>query len=297
MVDNLCLLYVAMTRAKHRMDVVLTFRKKGAPFVKTLGAILRHALLTEDSEPDESGVLWAHEDNSKSWLEESPEETEGAAEPRPDFALAATTKLRRMPRRAPSALESGDPVDAGKLFGRASGAAHHGVLVHRLFEEVHWLEDFERSEEELSALFEGGDEDAAAQARALETFRSALERPAIKELLAKESQDLAQDQELEVSCEREFRLILDDDDGVEFLANGIIDRLVVRSRDGQPISAAVIDYKSDAVDEAGVSDHAQGYEGQMGVYRKAVSKMYGLDPSDVTLQLAFTSPGVVHDLP
>jgi ATP-dependent exoDNAse (exonuclease V) beta subunit len=159
------------------------------------------------------------------------------------------------------------------------------------------LEDFERSEEELSALFEGGDEDAVAQARALETFRSALERPAIKELLAKESQDLAEDQELEVSCEREFRLILNDEEGVEFLANGIIDRLVVRSRDGQPISAAVIDYKSDAVDEAGVSDHAQGYEGQMGVYRKAVSKMYELDPSDVTLQLAFTSPGVVHDLP
>ena len=297
MVDNLCLLYVAMTRAKHRLDVVLTFRKKGAPFVKTLGAILRHALLTADSEPDENGVLWAHEDNSKSWLEESPEEEEDAAEPRPAFALAATTKLRRMPRRAPSALESGDPVDAASLLGSASGAARHGVLVHRLFEEVHWLEDFQRSEEELRALFGGGDEDKAAQARALETFRSALERPAIRELLAKESQDLAKDQELEVSCEREFRLILKDDAGLEFLANGIIDRLVVRSRGGQPISAAVIDYKSDAVDEAGASDHAQGYARQMGVYRKAVSKMYGLEPSDVTLQLAFTSPGVVHELP
>jgi ATP-dependent exoDNAse (exonuclease V) beta subunit len=181
-------------------------------------------------------------------------------------------------------------------LGWDSGAARHGVLVHRLFEEVHWLEDFERSEEELRALFESGDEDAAVQARALETFRSALERTAIKELLAKESQDLAEDQELEVFCEREFKLILSDDAGMEFLANGVIDRLVVRSRGGQPISAAIIDYKSDAVDAAGVSDHAQGYVGQMGVYRKAVSKMYGLDASEVTLQLAFTSPGVVHKL-
>jgi len=296
MVDNLCLLYVAMTRAKYRLDVVLAFRKKGAPIVKTLGAALRHALLTVGSEPDEHGVLWAHEDNSKSWLEERPEEGKGAAEPRPAFALAATEKLRRMPRRAPSALEGGEPVDARKLLGWAPGAARHGTFVHRLFEEVKWLEDFERSEGELRTLFSGGGADEEEQSRALETFSSALEHPAIKGLLSKESQGLAEDEEQEVFCEREFRLILTDDEGVEFLANGIIDRLVVRSRGGKAISAAVIDYKSDAVAEAEVSAHAQGYVGQMGIYRKAVSRMYEIEPGDVSLQLAFVAPGVVHSL-
>jgi ATP-dependent exoDNAse (exonuclease V) beta subunit len=102
--------------------------------------------------------------------------------------------------------------------------------------------------------------------------------------------------ELEVSNERDFSLVLTDEKGAEYFANGSIDRLVLTLEGGVPRSAEVIDFKTDRVTPEEVEDRAKHHAPQMQAYRRAVSAMYGLAPEEVILKLAFLTPGVIHEL-
>ncbi|MCH2106734.1 MAG: UvrD-helicase domain-containing protein, partial [Planctomycetes bacterium] len=119
MTDILCILYVAMTRARSRLDVVLEHHKDGkkAKGLRKPGAILRNALLSSDEAPEDDGVLWAHEHNSRDWygVEEEPGTHESADIP--VFSLAPTDGLRRLPRRAPSSMGESTALDAALLLG------------------------------------------------------------------------------------------------------------------------------------------------------------------------------------
>ncbi len=298
MTDILCVLYVAMTRARYRLDVVLEHHKDGkkAKTLRRPGSILRNALLTGEEEPEEDGVLWAHESNSKEWREgggrKAPEEDQGS----PVFALAPTDRLRRLPRRAPSSVGEAIARDAALLLRSHSKSAQHGTLVHALMEGVEWLEAHERTAEELKvSLHTHGASEADTEA-AIAAFSTTLEQPEVQALLAREAQEVPDGSDLKVSNERDFSLILTDEDGAEYFANGSIDRLVLTLEGGVPKSAEVIDYKTDRVTPEEVEARAEHHAAQMQAYRRAVSAMYGLAPLEVTLKLAFLTPGVVHEL-
>ena len=93
--------------------------------------------------------------------------------------------------------------------------------------------------------------------------------------------------------EKRFDIILDD----QWVA-GAFDRVaIVRGRDGRPLRATVLDFKSDEIaSDAELADAAERYRSQLLLYQSALSWMLELDPSQVTLQLLFTHPGKVHDL-
>ena len=114
--------------------------------------------------------------------------------------------------------------------------------------------------------------------------------------MARETQEVPDGSELAVSNERDFSLVLTDEEGGEYFANGSIDRLVLTLEDGVPKAAEVIDFKTDRVTPEEVEARAEHHAPQMQAYRRAVSAMYGLAPEDVALKLAFLTPGVVHEL-
>ena len=137
--------------------------------------------------------------------------------------------------------------------------------------------------------------DAAVEA-AVAAFSATLEQPEVQALLAREAQEVPDGAELEVSNERVFSLVLTDEEGSEYFANGSIDRLVLTLEDGAPIAAEVIDFKTDRVTAEEVPARAEHHAPQMNAYRRAVAAMYDLAPEKVTLRLAFLTPGVVHDV-
>jgi ATP-dependent exoDNAse (exonuclease V) beta subunit len=187
-------------------------------------------------------------------------------------------------------------VDAAKLFSESGGAARHGTLVHKLAEGLEWLDETgEITDENLEGALrsEGASEEELKQA--ISAFKEALSRPEIKALLSREG--YGSSSEVKVSNERSFSLLLSDEEGVEYFANGSIDRLVLSYAEGEVVSAEVIDFKTDRVREEGVEARARHHAPQMESYRRAVSTMYSLKPELIKLRLAFTAPGVVYDLP
>jgi ATP-dependent exoDNAse (exonuclease V) beta subunit len=296
MVDNLCLLYVAMTRARHRLDVISQHCPADKYPGKGLAGIVRAALVEDGTEPDEStGVLWAHPANASSWLSASASGESAEVVAAPEFSLAETTASRRLPRRAPSTDDQESAIDAASLFALSGGAARHGTLVHKLAEGIEWLESCELSDAGLlESLKDERPTDEEAQ-RAIEALRSALDQPDMKQLMSSKAHEGSEN--LTVWNERRFTLLLKDDQGDDFLANGSIDRLVLTHEGGEVVRAEVIDFKTDRVTEDAVPIRATHHAAQMSAYRKAVAAMYDIEPAAVRLRLAFTAPGVVFDLP
>jgi ATP-dependent exoDNAse (exonuclease V) beta subunit len=287
-----------MTRARYRLDVVLQHHKDGkkAKTLRRPGAVLRAALLVGDEEPDDAGVLFSHEANAKEWLEEDEASEFEELPPPPAFQLAPTKSLRRLPRRAPSSMGEVGARSAAELLRTHSKSARHGTLVHALMEDLEWLESHERSADDLcQAIARYGVTDADTEA-AVAAFSATLEQPEVQTLLAREAQEVPDGAELEVSNERVFSLVLTDEEGSEYFANGSIDRLVLTLEDGAPIAAEVIDFKTDGVTAEEVPAQAEHHAPQMNAYRRAVAAMYDLAPEKVTLRLAFLTPGVVHDV-
>src|SRR5690606_16777840 len=100
--------------------------------------------------------------------------------------------------------------------------------------------------------------------------------------------------DLEVIRERRFAV----PDGDQLL-NGSIDRLVLISRDGTPVAAEIIDFKTDALpeNEQAIQDKIEHYRQQMAAYAYAVSTIYGLPPERIAARLVLLALGRVENVP
>jgi len=283
--EALCLLYVAMTRAARRLELFVRAPKQG---MRTLSyaTVLKHALA--GTARDEPLLSYVHPGSTDAWW---PPPRSGAPrpavpEPRlPRFAPPAAP--RDLLRKTPSAEEGGLALDAHDLLrprrGRGFG---RGTLVHRLLQEVEWLETFERDDAALDALLQPLERDPTARTEALTAFRAALSSPQMSALLRRPAG------ETEVWRERPFAEIVREGDE-EVLWTGTFDRVVVHREAGRAVRAEVIDFKTDRVDAAGVAARAAFYAPQLAGYRRVLARMTGLAADRVGGALAFLDPGVV----
>src|SRR6185436_1169741 len=110
-------------------------------------------------------------------------------EPRlPRFSPPAAP--RDLPRRSPSAEEGGHALDARDLLRPRKGRGFaRGTLVHRLLQEVEWLDAFDAGDAALDAVLAPLARDPAARREAVAAFRAALARPEIAALLARPAGD------------------------------------------------------------------------------------------------------------
>jgi ATP-dependent exoDNAse (exonuclease V) beta subunit len=293
--ESLCLLYVAMTRAIHRLEMIV--RGKGSERKNTQGrwsSILCHAL---GSEPDEDGFLWSHGDNVTAWCEVGKATGDAPSEPPPPFRLAPTTGPRSLPRRAPSTAEGGPVRRAADLIAPASSAAMEmGTLVHRLMEEVEWLEDFDAGDGDLLALLEPLCPEAPTREAARTLFREALAYDAISSALSRGARDLPDGRSARVENERAFAVLLEEN-GAPYLLTGFIDRLVVTYDGETPIAAEVIDHKTDHIDSPEtLAERTEHYRPQLEAYRGAVARMTGLAETAITCRLLFLRTGEASEL-
>ena len=270
--ENLCLLYVAMTRAKRAMYVITEpigakSTSRNFPF------LLREALGETWSEGD---ARWFEK------IEKTSDRPTGAGEfsgeDRATMELALDAKLVsravRRPARTPSALKSsvvgGAPLFA--LSGGGAGAAEFGANVHAFLAEVEWGGD--GPAEALSAAWA---KNGAAGAEAAECLRAAE--------LASVWTRPAGPANTEVWRERAFEVVLDG-----AWVTGVFDRVVIeRDADGAAIRATVIDFKTDRVErDDDLARAAARHAGQLDVYRIVVARLLSLPPAAVTGAVVFT---------
>lgn len=306
--EALCVLYVAMTRAARRLEIVLPFvdreaeskRESSKDGLSLNGSVLlRYALVNDlDAEPDTEGVIWSHPDNAVDWArglgEDCVADVDDVAQS--TFALAPTKGPRSAPTRSPSATEGGGSRSAGSLLQTKAGATV-GTIVHRWFEECEWIEDFALDEAALSAFARETTRDEALIESATSVLRSSLSDEALRAALSSQAYDLSGERSAKVRNEHAFTVLLPDESGNDELWNGFIDRLVLVFDGDRVVSADVIDYKTDAVpDEASLQSRIEHYRPQLENYRRIVCAQFELDASAVRCRLLFLTVGTVIDL-
>lgn len=311
--ETLCVLYVGMTRAMRRLDIVLPPGSKSGESL-VLSELVRARLVVgggggdggeELEDGDEPGLLWRAPGSVDDWAAGiaaeadsgagDGEATEASAEPAPRLALPAAPSPRALVSRSPSSMEGG-ATDRGHalLEARAPGALDRGTALHFWMEQIEWLDGFDATDADLLARARARGLDHPELKAWLAEFREALARPEIVALLTEPSDGLTR----EVRNERDFALRLDDDGSGPCLLNGSMDRLVITRQAGQITALDIIDWKSDAAADAEVlQQRVAYYTPQLQSYRGAAASLFGVSGAVISCQLAFLAPGRVVALP
>lgn len=234
--EGFCILYVALTRAKRGLYVLLdTPPAKPNPGKPSLQNWLACAVGAETK----TGVVF--QAGAPGWADGI-----GAIPDVPPAAEAPGlgTAVRRPGRVSPSATKA---RAGGAAVVHSPAGMRFGSEVHALLETVEWTDGG------LPPMPAG---DAGMLVSGL------LRNPALKDIFERGDRDI------ELFREQAVDAFLDG-----ALLSGVIDRLHVH-RDGRGVVECVriIDYKTDAVDAPG--ELAERYSGQMAAYRAALSRIH-----------------------
>ena len=289
--EELSVLYVAMTRARSFLDIVLRADTK-----VPAALLLRAALLPVG----EDGI--AEEFAGTSFR--SSEETRGRANVTPggsDPGLAADAPVENAPlgvafgrtvHITPSSANAPGTVNVAHILSPTNRAAmQRGELIHEWLRQITWIEDgLPDAEDWIASAAEAARDvdprDIATWARALaEETRAAntelhrtFSRPAA-----------AAGETLELWRERRFAVVREVSDRNE-VVNGSFDRVVLwRDAKGRAVRAEITDFKTDRFDSP--QDRAQieaRYAAQLEAYRKALCLLCPeLNARDVKASLTF----------
>jgi ATP-dependent exoDNAse (exonuclease V) beta subunit len=309
--ESLCVLYVALTRARRRLDVLVPADYSGAR-QQSFARLLRHALLGDDGfpPPGERGVLWEkrsqqewHVRADKPMAAAAPPAAPPAAAPPPPLRWAPSGPRSR-PRRSPSRLEGASRAAIAELLSLEGGAARaRGVLVHRCLETIAWIEDLPADDAPLLAA---ATEVArrlglslADQRAHLAELRRWLARPATRAVFdraeTRRRLGLPAGDEAVLDVQRERRFVVPDEQGA--LLVGAMDRVVLATRAGAPLCAEIVDFKTDRLGGAAALDAlAETYRAQMQAYRRALCALTGLAPERVACRLLLLDADVVREV-
>ncbi|MHC5113237.1 MAG: UvrD-helicase domain-containing protein [Planctomycetota bacterium] len=286
--ESLCLMYVAMTRAERGLFMLVNPPRENERTIPgTPAGLLREALAGGAKDAD--AVLYREGD--RACLDTPASATPESPPPTPSrrLELAAGSPAAGA-RVAPPSAHAG-PVLADVLRLRDDRAADFGTAVHRLLEEVEWLDDGLAPREDLERLVcRTVPARGEAWAReVVDAYLEALERDAVQHVLSRAGVDPAT---VRVRREHSFARLVDDAP-----QQGIIDRLVAHlGPDGEPHRAEVIDFKTDDVDAGRCPEHAETYRVQLETYRTVAATMLGLPEDSVSMTLLFLRPGVAVTL-
>ena len=292
--EQLCLLYVAMTRAKQGLYMITTQPAKKSSAVH-LSTVIHQQLAGGDVQPFEAqglaGQVIGHFGDEQWYKAGTAPVVEAAApldipSPFPAAEPEGPDVRSRLARRNPSAM-AGSRTMAGQFFSLAARqAARLGSAVHELFEGVEWLDDADTGSVSGSFPETSGCPDELASAAASE-FRRALEGPAVRKLLARPECGA------EVWRERRFEAVLDGK-----WVSGCFDRVVL-TFDGKSAvtQAQIVDFKTTRIEsEEQFVGAVKRYTPQMKLYGEVLAQMTGLEESRIDLKLVFTHSGRVETI-
>jgi len=306
---QLALLYVAITRPRHALFVLLSDKIKSTSLNELLTQSLPPAPSTDsplssdlEVKPLDQGALTiVYEGGNLDWFPATSSQITPFDRERIVFhplfrpptgthrraLLAQTPSTRGISSRFLDTIASKDPA-----------ALQFGIAVHAICESIEWLPPLPTplQLESLPAA------DTLAQTYLLDRLslpeiRTLFDYDAVRKQLGGERGD-ANDIQLELWRERPFALRL----GGKVVA-GVFDRVVIaRTPDGAPLSATIYDFKTDRISATTAPTHAARYQNQLALYRSALlvllglregSQRGGVAESKVSAELVLLDPGVV----
>jgi ATP-dependent helicase/nuclease subunit A len=326
--DALSVLYVALTRAKYALHVVLppeggTARHSAGVIRAALGISDRDlslgtpgtSKLVAGLQAGDTGVL--REWGDPNWYDRIAVERAGAVEDgragvpvaAPKADLSHGTALlrsgmrgagRNLARRSPSSLEGGPGVElAFVLRLDQARALQRGTVVHAWCERIVWIEaglpdDGLPDDDALTAVARSvSPAMTTEQVRGLVVdFRSWMEAETIRTALGRNSYPSGADVMVRVENELPFARRVKGE-----IQEGFIDRLVLVERGGRIVAADILDFKTDRIeagDEEGLSARTQYYRPQIEAYCQVVREQHGLAEDEVTGKLLFLRSGEVR---
>lgn len=290
--EAMCKYYVAMTRAKYANYLITNPRhprSMSENFVKVLEVALEdHAhegtigdldvdILYQSQLPT-SDPLWY-----KGYFPEAEPEPEQLEVYEP---VAVQSVRERVNRRTPSGSEK-RKITAKLLFSRDGQLAREfGTLVHALFEDVEWIEDFRAKEVEKRWRSLPGWTDSVLN-EAVEHTLKCLKSKAVKKALKRPTP------QSECWREKSFEILLNQ----EWLS-GTFDRVTIeRDMFGKVVHASILDFKTDSLYSPDDMRMAiEKYRPQLVTYREVLERMLGIPQKKISLKLMFTRSGEVVEI-
>lgn len=291
--EALNVLYVAMTRARHALHMLLPRPKlnKDGSIRKeqlSMSTLVVHALC-----PDGLKGVTRIETGVQEWdirrTEPAlpPDERAAMRFPRP-VTFAKTAPQRLWPEAAPSSPAAQAPDNLADLLRLDTAPLDQGAIIHAWLQAIEWLGEHEPDD---AALLWIGQQTAPRRPpdwieALLPRFRAMLRQPVTRAALTRSSECI------ELWRERAYVLGISGS-----LVRGRIDRLEI-NRDPAGLRYAVItDFKTDSVPPDAVPRRAEQYRPQMAAYVEAVSAALNLPFSRVRARLLFVVPDVLEPMP
>ncbi len=309
--ESLCLLYVAMTRA--RQALIMTARPTSGKPLQSLGSLLQSTLAGGERSAEPEAVLY--EAGSAAWYGNKPSRSNDDPSSVPKDVLTAeqatqeattimlrtdtsSAPVRGLRVAAPSSLvASHEAIPLVRAFSIShSVGATHGSLVHAFFEKVVWLEDFHFDTDLLRRVALAGIEPEALRHVSLDAvlseFSEQLKLKSVQAALSRERYQQALfgqvPDSVEIDTEREVSLIIGDK-----LISGTIDRLAVLMKDGRPYAVEIFDFKTDQFDarqpKKWLQQRVEHHRPQLEIYAHVACELFNLPRTSVATYLIMLS--------
>jgi ATP-dependent helicase/nuclease subunit A len=319
--EELCCLYVALTRAVHVLEMIVPPPKeKESKLPLCAAGILRGVLASTGTVPGQ--IAWeCTSEGDEHW----PAQIEAAhRRAAPASALADPVRialaqplripLGRLRRRTPSSLASGgqgtthdgggaegadstaDTINLADIWSAPGDTARdRGSLIHAWFERVDWLDSGLPSDEDLLVVAPGLGFPPAAAGDLLVQFKQSLTGDIASALSRTRYAGRPADS---LVLRREWPFVVHDvdTDGRGSLLSGQFDRVVIGMVRGRAAWADIIDFKTDRLasgDPQAVSSRMDHYRPQIAAYRRALASLLRLPPERITAHLLFTTTNQV----
>ena len=301
--EELCALYVALTRASRGMYVLLPPRskeklkvfhpdwndgfKERKPFseLKKAGYYV-HDMVFESffafddrfapdkKLPEETVGGIAFIRSGVGSFEAPVKKNRDRAEPLRIARTDGPATPRRLRRATPSHLADGAETKLYFALPDPESGAELGTRLHELFATIDRWSDFIPPEGTDPVL--------------LEHYRTCARDPEVTELF---------DEVCEVWKERLFDVILPDGEGGRAIVTGCFDRVHIRrAADGGVASACIIDFKSNNATPEKLPELCGRYRRQLETYRAALAKLLGITPNLIECKLLFTKLGALKTI-
>jgi ATP-dependent helicase/nuclease subunit A len=294
--DALSTLYVAVTRARHALHVLVAPDGENGPGTSlTLARIVREAIRSPDAPlpPATEGAVLL-EAGDPGWFRHMPTDRKAPApgvpaSPGISVRVDASSGRRRAGRGPAPSRRDSPQVAPGEILRLDAGRAmRRGIVVHAFLERIRWLEEGVPPLAELRSLARAVAPEIPPDdvETLIADFHASLEAPEIRAILSRASYPA------ECIVETELPFLRRSGGGD---VEGKIDRVVLGLEKGRFVSADVIDFKTDRVgrDRTRASRLAASYTSQLGSYLDAVSAIYRIPRDRCAATLVFLDGGHV----
>ncbi len=290
--DELCVLYVSLTRAKRALYMISLPPPKSTSSI-THASVLR-AQLCRESENNQKDITInntrytrLYESGNRDWykaiaLNKTPSAKKSQQISLREFA-SKPSRRKKLEYIEPSKQDEFE-CKASKLFDSKSGRTRDfGSAIHSLFEQIEWIEDAD-IENIIEKWLETSTDTAEVKRDVCEQFRTSVQKAGIKAALSKPASSGI----VNLWREKKFEIIKDGK-----IISGMFDRItIIRDISGAPSQAVIIDYKSNIIQtDEQITAAIEKYRDQMFLYRQALSYILQLPEKMISCQIIFTHPG------